>query len=114
MAEDIVYINMDEGIKRVMNNAKLYVKLLAKFKDDTTLNDVFSFLDAGDYEKARSAAHTIKGMAGNLSFTELYNQILALETQIKAQAVDTGQIEKVKLVFAATIARIDEVIAQNG
>jgi HPt (histidine-containing phosphotransfer) domain-containing protein len=114
MAEDIVYVNMDEGIQRVVNNAKLYVRLLSKFKADTNLDDIFSFLDAGDYEKAQNAAHTIKGISANLSLTELYRQILELETQIKARAVNPDQIETVKSAFAETIKRIDEVIAQNG
>jgi HPt (histidine-containing phosphotransfer) domain-containing protein len=114
MAEDRVYISTAEGIKRVMNNAKLYVKLLGKFKADTSLDDMFTLLSAGEYEKAQIAAHTIKGVSANLSLTELYNQILELETQIKAHSVSPDQITLVESAFAETLKSIDEVIEQNG
>jgi HPt (histidine-containing phosphotransfer) domain-containing protein len=114
MAEDIVYVDVDAGINRVVGNTKLYVRLLSKFKADTNLDDIFNFLDAGDYEKAQTAAHTVKGVTANLSLMELYRQTLELETQIKAHSVNPGQIETVKSVFAETLKRIDEVIVQNG
>jgi HPt (histidine-containing phosphotransfer) domain-containing protein len=112
MAEDIVYVNADEGIRRVMGNAPLYINLIAKFKAGTNLDDLLAFLDAADYEKARTTAHAIKGVAANLSLTELFTQILELETQIKAGSVKPEQIERVKAVFDETIKNIDKVVEQ--
>jgi HPt (histidine-containing phosphotransfer) domain-containing protein len=114
MAGELVYVNTEEGIKRVMNNAKLYAKLLTKFKADTSLDDMLKSLGAGEYENAQIAAHTIKGVAANLSLTELYNQTLALETQIKARSVNPDQITQVESAFTETLKSIDEVIEQNG
>jgi HPt (histidine-containing phosphotransfer) domain-containing protein len=114
MSDELVYINFDEGIKRVMNNAKLYVKLLAKFKTETTLDELLSLLAAEDYEKAQVAVHTIKGVSANLSLTGLFKETLELETQIKARAVNPGQIEKVKTTFDETVKAIDKVTGQNG
>ena len=114
MADDVVYLDYADGIKRVMNNAKLYVKLLTKFRNDTKLDDLEAALAAGDMEKAQGAAHTIKGVAANLSLSELFKQSLELETQIKAKAVNPNQIETIKTVFAATLQEVDKVIAENG
>ena len=114
MAEDVVYLDYADGVKRVMNNAKLYAKLLTKFKNDTKLDDLEAALAAGDMEKAQTAAHTIKGVAANLSLAELFKQSLELETQIKSKAVNSGQMETVKAVFAATIQEAEKVIAENG
>jgi HPt (histidine-containing phosphotransfer) domain-containing protein len=114
MADEIVYVNFAEGVKRVMNNAKLYVKLLTKFKNDTKLDDLESSLAAGDFETAQNAAHTIKGVAANLSLTELFKQSLELETQIKAKSVNPAQLETVKTVFTQTLQEVEKVIAQNG
>ena len=114
MAEDVVYIDFNEGVKRVMNNAKLYIKLLAKFKTDANFEELSASLAAGDLEKAKGQAHTIKGIAANLSLTELYKQVLELENQIKAQAVDPNQVEIVKTVFEATVQNVDRVMAENG
>jgi HPt (histidine-containing phosphotransfer) domain-containing protein len=111
---DIVYVNFDEGLKRVVNNAKLYVRLLTKFRADTKLDELFAQLEAGDYEKAQVAAHTIKGVAANLSLTELFERIKDLESQIKEKAVQPGMPDTVKTVFEETLKKVDEVIAQYG
>jgi HPt (histidine-containing phosphotransfer) domain-containing protein len=114
MAEGLVYVDTAEGIKRVMNNAGLYNTLLAKFKAGTSLDEILGFLNAGNYESAQIAAHTIKGVAANLSLTEFFKQILELETQIKARSVNLEQIDLVKRTFDETIKSIDKVIEQNG
>jgi len=114
MADNVVYIDFADGVKRVMNNAKLYVKLLTKFKTDTKLDSLEAAIAAGDMEKARNAAHTIKGVSANLSLTELYNQSLTLETQIKAGAADPAQLNTVKTAFARTLQEIEKVIIENG
>jgi HPt (histidine-containing phosphotransfer) domain-containing protein len=97
-----------------MNNPKFYVKLLTKFRNDTKLDDLDAAVTAGDMEKAHGAAHTIKGLAANLSLTELFKQCLELETQVKAGTVDAGHLEILKNVFADTLIEVDKVIAANG
>jgi HPt (histidine-containing phosphotransfer) domain-containing protein len=111
---DVIYVNAEEGQKRVMNNAKLYVKLLTKFKEGTKLDNLFSFAAAQDWEKAQVEAHTVKGVAANLSLTELFNQSLDVETQIKAKGVTSESLDSLKNCFEETIKEIDKVIAQNG
>jgi HPt (histidine-containing phosphotransfer) domain-containing protein len=112
MADDRVYVDEADGIKRVMNNAKLYVKLLTKFKNENNLDDLNSFLGAGDLEKAQAAAHTIKGIAANLSFTALFQQSLEVETQIKNKAVDQGAVDSLNAIFAETLAEVGKVLAK--
>jgi HPt (histidine-containing phosphotransfer) domain-containing protein len=114
MADDVIYIDFADGVKRVMNNTKLYVKFLAKFKNDTRLDDLESAVAAGDMEKARNAAHTLKGLAANLSLAELFKQSLALETQIKGGTADPAQLNTVKTAFEKTLQEIDKVITENG
>jgi len=111
---DVVYLDYADGIKRVMNNAKLYTKLLTKFRNDTNLDELETAVAEGNLEAAQGVAHTLKGVAANLSLTELFNQSLELETQIKANSIDPNQVEKLKAVFAATIIEVDRVVAENG
>jgi len=112
MADNIVYVNIEEGLKRLMNNTSLYAKLLGKFKEDTRLNELDAALNAGDLEKARTSVHTLKGLAANLSLTELHKQSLEMETQIKAGHVNPNQINVVKNVYSQTLVEVDKVIAQ--
>jgi len=114
MSSDLVYIDCEDGQKRVMNNAKLYVKLLAKFKETTSLKGVETALAAGNMQEAQAEIHTVKGVAANLSLMELFKQSLELENQIKAKSVNPLQLETIKKVFSQTLVEVDKVIAQNG
>jgi len=111
---NVVYVNEEEGKKRVMNNSKLYVKLLTKFKADTNLDSLVDSVAAQDWEKAQAAVHTVKGIAANLSLTELFNQSLEAETQIKGKSLDNETLENLKMCFAVTISEVDKVIAKNA
>ncbi|MDR2731183.1 MAG: Hpt domain-containing protein [Treponema sp.] len=112
MADNKIYINFDEGLKRMMNNASFYAKMLVKFKNNNTMKDVEEALAGGDMEKAQTACHTLKGTAGNLSLTELHLQSLELETQIKSNSVNPGQLSVLKSTFTETLAEIEKVITK--
>ena len=111
---DVVYINDAEGKKRVLNNGKLYAKLLTKFKTETKIDGLISAVEDQDWNNAQTAAHTIKGLAANLSLTELFNQFLDIETQIKGKSVKSETLENLKTCFAETLVAIDRVIAENA
>ena len=109
---DVVYINEAEGTKRVMNNGKLYAKLLTKFKSDTNMSALLTSADSQDWEKAQNAAHALKGLAANLSLEELFNKSLDIETQIKGKSVKSDSIESLKACYAETLIQMDKVIAE--
>jgi len=111
---DSMYIDQEDGKKRVMNNAKLYAKLLGKFYNDAKIEPIFAALDAGNYEEAQGLTHTLKGITANLSIKDLNQKIVALEAQIKAKSVDSEVVEAVKTSFAATLPVVEEVIAANA
>jgi HPt (histidine-containing phosphotransfer) domain-containing protein len=114
MAGETVYVNVEEGVKRVVNNTRLYVTLLKKFKADTNMGLIEDRLGASDFEKAQGAAHTLKGIAANLSLSELFEKVRDLEARIKEKAVPPGALDGVKSAYDETIKKIDEVIAKYG
>jgi len=107
---DNVFIDVEEGVKRVMNNTKLYAKLLVKFKEDENIKELETALAAGDLGKAKAVAHTLKGIAANLSLIELQKQSLEIETQIKSENVNPDQINIVKNVYNQTVTEVNKVI----
>jgi HPt (histidine-containing phosphotransfer) domain-containing protein len=115
-ANGVVYINEDEALQRVMNNGKLFAKLLDKFKTNNVnlLDATCGFVAANDYEQAKVSIHTLKGIAANLAFTELYKQTVELEAQIKNGSANPDTQESAKKCLAETLVRIDEVIAKYG
>ncbi|MCL2193260.1 MAG: Hpt domain-containing protein [Treponema sp.] len=114
MEGDVVYVNFPEGLKRMMNNPKLYIKLLTKFKDGTNLSTLASAFADGDLEKTLGEAHTLKGIAANLSLTELATQCLNLELKAKAGTLDPDQMQIVKNVFDTTLSEVNRIIDDNG
>jgi HPt (histidine-containing phosphotransfer) domain-containing protein len=113
-AKGIVYINVEEGLKRVMQNKALYVKLLHKLKADTHFTDLIAALKAKDYENAKTAAHAIKGMAANLSLTELFTQALQLEEHLKNRIITDDSFERITRCYEETLISIDKVLEQYG
>jgi len=107
------FIDFEDGLKRVMNNKPFFIKMLGRFKDDPNLQRMEEALAANDFEKAQIAAHTLKGLAGNLSLTELFKQSREIETQIKAKSVNPGQLDILKDVYTQTVAEVDKVITDN-
>ena len=114
MESNVVYVNFADGLKRMMNNPKLYIKLLTKFRDGTKVDALESAFAEGDMEKTLGEAHTLKGIAANLSLSELAEQCLKLETQAKGGTLDPSQMETLKTVFDVTLQEINKVIEGNG
>jgi HPt (histidine-containing phosphotransfer) domain-containing protein len=107
-----VLINVDEGAKRVMNNTKLFAKLLLKFKDDKSVSELDTALAAGDLTKAQSIIHTLKGLAANLSLTALHNLSITIESKIKEGSVNPDQVTELKNIYDQTLTEADKVISQ--
>ena len=63
--------NYNEVIGRLRSEA-LVQKFVLKFLADGSYELLCSSMESGDYPEAFRAAHTIKGVCQNLSFTKLY------------------------------------------
>ena len=67
--------NVDEGLKRCVNNEQLYLTLVNRFLDQNTFSDLKAAILDHDLEKAFHIAHSLKGVIGNLSLSPLYDVI---------------------------------------
>ena len=67
--------NVDEGLKRCVNNEQLYLTLVNRFLDQNTFSDLKAAILDHDLEKAFHIAHSLKGVVGNLSLSPLYDVI---------------------------------------
>ena len=61
-----------EGVLGRMRKESLVEKFVLKFLNDPSMDALRQGIAAQDRETAFRAAHTIKGVAQNLGFTELY------------------------------------------
>ncbi|MFQ8599448.1 MAG: Hpt domain-containing protein [Oscillospiraceae bacterium] len=65
-------------MNRFMGNETLYLKLLDMLFRDTNLQRLGAALDANDLSDAFAAAHTLKGVVGNMGLTPLYSAVCAI------------------------------------
>jgi HPt (histidine-containing phosphotransfer) domain-containing protein len=84
-------IDPDSAIERFMGNEGLYFKFLFRFTSDENYRKLCDSIDSGDCKSAFEAAHTLKGVCGNLS-------LKALEQRIREQVeyLRSGEFEKAK------------------
>jgi len=101
-------MNITDAMSRLNNNKKLYVMLLKKVDANKLLDDLLDKIKSGDAAAAQASAHTIKGLAANLSLSDLKVKSEAVEQKLKGGAgtaeVDTSEIEE-------SIARTAEAVA---
>lgn len=66
----------------------LVTKFVGKFLSDQSFQLLESSLKAGNYEEAFRAAHTLKGVAQNLSFTKLYQSSHEITEALRTKNYD--------------------------
>ena len=71
-------VNVDEGLKRCMNNEAFYLRLANLAIDDRNFARLEQAAADGDWAGAFEAAHALKGALGNLSLTPLYTTVCEL------------------------------------
>ena len=106
-------MNINDAMARLNNNKRLYVMLLKKFDGKAMLDDLVTKIKSGDVAAAEASAHTLKGVAANLSLTDLRSHAEAIDTQLKTGDlnVDTTGIE---LSVSQTVEAVNAWIAANS
>lgn len=62
-------------MERFMGNEAMYLRLLDMLFKDDNLQKLSAALEQGDLAAAFAAAHTLKGVVGNMGLTPLYDAI---------------------------------------
>lgn len=69
----VIDINIQESLARFSNFEPMYVKYLKRFVDEPTYGALLESIAAHDLKGIETNAHTLKGVAGNLGLTSLFN-----------------------------------------
>ena len=92
--------DVDDGLKRCMNNEAFYLKLTARVPGDENFDKLRDAVAAGDLDAAFAAAHTLKGVAGNLSLTPIGEPAVRITELLRAKT-DTDYSPLVDEILAA-------------
>lgn len=65
-------VDTDGGLERLMGNVSLYERMLGKFVKMMRDTDINPDFDSENYGDVIEKAHVLKGTAGNLSLTPIY------------------------------------------
>jgi CheY-like chemotaxis protein len=102
LPESLSGFDLEDGLKRLQGNKKLYRKLLLSFATDYrgAANDIRIALDEEDFDRSHSLVHNLKGLAGNLAATDLQVASINLEKLVKGVQEKTPPVKALNLKFS--------------
>lgn len=98
--------NADEGLERCMNNEAFYLKMVSRFLEDKTFDRLKAEIANNNLEEAFKAAHSLKGVLGNLAITPLYDVIFEMTDLLRNQTKCdySGYIQKYETLYQILIS----------
>ena len=76
--------NVDEGIARCVGNEEFYLRMVNMALDMDTYDALEAAVEAGDLQAAYEAAHSLKGVLGNVSLGPLSEEAAQISDLLKA------------------------------
>lgn len=70
---------------RFFGNEGMYLRFLDMFFQDESFQQLENALDAGDLKDAFAAAHTLKGVAGNMGLTPFYEAVCVIVERLRTE-----------------------------
>ena len=108
-------IDVADGVSRIMDNKKLYLSLLKKFKARQMSEDLMQKISANEEpELISQGAHAIKGAAGNLGLTRLSQTAIEIEARIKNKEDCSDLIQPLNDALVSAERAVAELIANEG
>ena len=81
----------DDGLSRCMGNEAFYFKLIGKVVEDKNFQALEDAVAAKDLDKAFEAAHSLKGVLGNLALTPIYEPVYEI-TELLRKRTDIDYV----------------------
>ena len=79
-----------QTMERFLGSESFYLRMLGMLPDDESCVQLGRALDGGDLEDAFRAAHTLKGVAGNLGLKPLYEAVCRIVEPLRRGEASEG------------------------
>ena len=89
--------NTDDGLTRCMGNEAFYFKLIGRVVDDKNFQALEDAVAAKNLDAAFDAAHSLKGVLGNLALTPVYEPVYEI-TELLRERKDIDYSEYLKTI----------------
>lgn len=103
--------DMDGAMDRLCGDEELFASCFAYFLSDPAFSALSDAIDVGDSTAAFESAHALKGVAGNLGLTDVYDLCSALVEPLRGGGPVT---EPLRQALQALLARRDALRALEG
>ena len=98
-------VDVEDAIKRFVNKEDRYIKYLKMFGSGSDIHNFLVALDREDVAAAFDICHTLKGVAGNLGFSIIYQY-----SSEACEILRAGSMEGVRELVEAMKPNYDEII----
>lgn len=105
-------IDVDDALARLMQNEGLLMRLLRAFLQDANFAQLQEALAKGDVSSAFAAAHTLKGVAGNLSMKDLFARVSEVVECLRGG--DIGAAAEKMPAVEASYRKVADALSAEG
>ena len=77
--------DVSDGLGRCMNNEGFYLTLVSLLPKEKGFDELQQAIEENDLSRAFEAAHSLKGVLGNLSITPLYRPLSEITELLRAR-----------------------------
>jgi HPt (histidine-containing phosphotransfer) domain-containing protein len=105
------YVDVKSALARVGGNENLYRKLLEKFEKSVDISGFNDAISSGDYVRAGEIVHAAKGIAGNLSLTNFFDESSILMDQLRNEGTPNQEnVSLFKQSYVETLSAINSYL----
>lgn len=107
--------DIDGAIRRLSGNVTLYKHCLNAFLQDTTIQELNEAIQTQAWDDAFTAAHALKGLAGNMGFVPLFHATGELVVLIRnGKMKEIGQSnQRLQSIYNEVCSAIRQGIREN-
>lgn len=102
--------DIDGTLRRLGGSEEFYAVCLKAFLADETMRELNSAVSSADWESAFTAAHSLKGVAGNMGFVPLFHAAGQLVVAIRNGCLNEipGYLHEVHIYYHRVIEAITQ------
>jgi signal transduction histidine kinase/CheY-like chemotaxis protein/HAMP domain-containing protein len=105
--EQLTGFDLPQGLQRMQGNHALYLRLLGNFADKYAeiAVKIKMEIDTENWLAAQELIHNLKGLAANLSATDLHHAAQSLEIAVKQETADIKKIAEKLAILQTALAQ---------
>ena len=104
-------VDIEAVLDTFCDDEETYLVCLQKFVKDANYDNLIKAIEEGNPTKAFEAAHSLKGVTGNLGFTELYEQFVVITEVFRAGKIDydPDNLSEIKRLYKIVTETIESL-----